>query len=368
MIGFLWETFKIKCLGGLREEVAREVRRHLRTNPAIRNVPQPFGYRMLKRFYGKGGLLSFLLRYAGLYAIIMLGCAAIVSLFPNWVPKSGLNSDRLPDVQNVTSYFLAAQAVMIGLLFPVALGVISLITQREDASSTVSDLQVYYSESFAFGVGASGIALSIALAIHVFWPAGYVLEYLGFSDAGTYFEVVLLIAHLLWLLVNFAALWYFLVTSLSFMRPAQRALMRRRYAALTAIPDYLTAHLLNHRYIVRLAAEIAKKVGWDKTKTALLFGGRLERGEVELNNKALSGQVLSNVWQKPLMWVIRRWLKRCNKVEGAVGSQPDLDFCPDFRRPLSDDGIICRRIGGIPLDKIERFVVGQSFRFKAKKP
>lgn len=264
MIGLLWETFKIKCLGGLREEVAREVRRHLRTNPAIRNVPQPFGYRMLKRFYGKGGLLSFLLRYAGLYAIIMAGCAAIVSLFPGWVPDLSLAVDHTPIMKDATSYFLAAQAVMIGLLFPVAIGVVTLITQREDASSTVADLQVYYNESFAFGVGASGIALSIALAIHVFLPVRYVFEYWGLYQAGTYFEVALLVTHLLLLLSNFTALWHFLFTSLSFVRPAQRALMRRRHAALVAIPYNLPAQLLTHEYYVGWPTTFAKLVDREK--------------------------------------------------------------------------------------------------------
>lgn len=364
----MWEAFKINCLGGLREEVTREVRRHLRTNPAIRNVPQPFGYRMLKKFCGRGGLLSFLLRYVVLYAFFLIGCATIVTFAPEWVPKS--DQGFIDQSQAVTSYFLAAQAVMIGLLFPVAVGVITLITQREDASSTVSDLQVYYSESFAFGVGASGIALSIALAVHVFWPARYPLEYLGFNPAGTYFEVVVLIVHLLWLLVNFFALWHFLFTSLSFMRPAQRALMRRRYAALAAIPGYLTASLMSHQYYVGCPNALAKLVGRGKNSPAHFLGSTFERGEIEICKPCVSGATLGNVWLTPLKWGMLRWLKRCEVAEKSnanSSSEPELIFYPSFRGPLSEDGVLCRRIGGVPFNKFERFLISISFRFERKK-
>jgi len=368
MIGLVWETLKIKCLGGLREQVAREVGQHLRTNPAIRSVPQPFGYRVLKKFCGQGGLLLFLLRYLVLYAVFLNGSWIIVTLFPEWVPKS--DQGFIDQSQTVTSYFLAAQAVMIGLLFPVAVGVITLITQREDASSTVSDLQVYYSESFAFGVGASGIALSIALAVHVFWPARYPLEYLGFNPAGTYFEVVVLIVHLLWLLVNFVALWHFLFTSLSFMRPTQRALMRRRYAALAAIPSDLTARLMSHQYYVSWPIVLAKLVGRGKNSPAHFFGGTFERGEIEICKPCVSGATLGNVWLIPLKWGMLRWLKRCEVAEqsnGSSSSEPELIFYPGFRGALSEDGVLCRRIGGVPFNKFERFLISISFRFERKK-
>jgi hypothetical protein len=363
-IEFVWEAFKINCLGGLREEVAREVRQHLHTNSAIRSVPQPFGYRMLKKFCGQGGLLFFLLRYLVLYAVFLIGCWLIITLLPGWVPNSDMGA--IERSQAVTSYFLAAQAVMIGLLFPVAVGVITLITQREDASSTVSDLQVYYSESFAFGVGASGIALSIALAIHVFWPARYLLEYLGSNQAGEYFEVVLLIVHLLWLLLNFVALWHFLFVSLSFMRPAQRGLMRRRYAALVAVPADIETNLLAFRYLVTLSTEIAILTGRNDDAPASFVGTLSDRGLLEVSAPSEIGKVLRSVWKKPIMWAVTRWLSRCKSVGEDSSPLPKIEFHPQIDVPLAKGGAICVRNGGVPMTRMERLVIRHSFRFKGQ--
>ncbi len=360
---------KRKYLGSLRYRVAQEVKEHLQTNPAILSARVPWSMKILRAFYGQRGLLGFLIPYVVLVALFVAAEIIVARQWPTLIPSWSNDQSIGPLLKDVTSYFLGAQVVMIGLLFPIAVGLVTLIVQREDASSTVSDIQVYYGETLAYRIGASGIALSIVLAAQLLWPAQFAIHRLGYGTPSEFFKVVLTAAHLLWLVVNFSALWHFLLTSLSFMRPAERALLRRRFAASVSIPDDLSERLKKALYANAGQSILGE---WDTGAIddggpSLLFGSDLDEwGEIEIAEPAISKKVLVDVWMRPLGWAVRNWLKRCEK-QGADAAQsrsgPTLVFPPDWRRPMPDDGIICRRSHGVPLNALERFLIRQSFRF-----
>jgi hypothetical protein len=137
--------------------------------------------KVLRTFYGQRGLLGFLLPYIVLVVLLIVAEMILKGQWQVLIP-SWSNDQRIgPFLKDVTSYFLAAQVVMVGLLFPIAVGLVTLIVQREDASSTVSDIQVYYGETLAYRIGASGIALSIVLAAQLFWPAQFAIHRLGYG-------------------------------------------------------------------------------------------------------------------------------------------------------------------------------------------
>ena len=324
---------------------------------------------MLRGFYGHRGLLGFLIPYTVLAVLLVCAEIIVANLWPSLIPSESNNQDVGALLRDVTSYFLGAQVVMVGLLFPIAVGLVTLIVQREQASSTVSDIQVYYSEALAYRVGASGIALSIVLAAQILWPAHYAVHRLGYGTPSEFSKVILTVVHLLWLLINFSALWHFLLTSLSFMRPAERALLRRRFAASVSIPDDLSERLTKYLYAIG-GQSILGQVSTsdiDDGQPSCLFGLNLgEGGEIEVAAPAISKKILVDVWMSPLGWAIRNWVKRCRKqgaddLQGNFG--PTLVFLPDWRRPMPDDGIICRRNHGVPLNATERFLIRHSFRF-----
>jgi len=361
---------KMKWLGSLRERVKQEISQHLATNPAIQDAQQPLSMRMLRGFYRHRGLLGFLVPYLLLVTLLVATEIIVSWQWPTLTLQSSSLDERMEQfLKDVTSYLLGAQVVMVGLLFPIAVGLVTLIAQREDASSTVSDIQVYYNQTLAYQIGASGIALSIVLATQLFWPAQFVVHWLGYGILPTFFEIVLTAVHLVWLLINFSALWHFLQTSLSFMRPAERALLRRRFAANVSIPNDLSERLTKtlyvqaeHSILGELSADITHS-----TKPSLLFGTDLgEWGEIEVAAPAASKKILVDLWQRPLRWAVRSWLKRCRKqeVDASAGhSGPTLTFLPNWRRPMSEEGIICRRNHGVPLNRFERFLIRKSFRF-----
>ena len=324
---------------------------------------------MLRGFYGQRGLLGFLIPYIVLVALLVGAEIIAANLWPTLIPSWSNDQSIGPLLKDVTSYFLGAQVVMVGLLFPIAVGLVTLIVQREEASSTVSDIQVYYGETLAYRIGASGIALSIVLAAQLLWPAQFAVHRLGYGTPSEFFKVVLTAAHLLWLLINFSALWHFLLTSLSFMRPAERAILRRRFAANVSIPDDLSERLTKALY-ANAGQSILDQPSTslvDDGQPSLLFGSDLsEWGEIEVAKPAASKKVLVDVWMRPLEWAIRNWLKRCRKqgADASLGrSGPTLMLLPDWRRPMPDDGVICRRNHGVPLSALERYLIRQSFRF-----
>ena len=360
--------------GSLRKRVAWEVKEHLRTNAAIKSTRAPLRMRVLQTILAERGLFKFLTLY-GLFLVLLVAAEISVAQYCAYLVPSWTNaSDIALLLKDATSYFLGAQVTMIGLLFPIAVGLVTLIVQREDASSTVSDVQIYYHQTLAYQVGASGIALSIVLAIQLLWPVQFVAHRFGFGTSGQLFKMILTASHLVWLILNFVALWHFLATSLSFIRPTERDLMRRRFAARVSIPQDISALLANwlyigaRKYLLRRAGESTD----DDAPPSILLGSDIgEWGTIEVTAPQSAGKFLRDVWMKPLGWAIRRWWKRClkNTPDGfPYGANPTLLFGPALDQPLDEGAAICRRNHGVPLSRIERRVIKTCFRFKRAKP
>lgn len=263
---------------------------------------------------------------------------------------------------------------MIGLIFPVAVGLVTLIIQRENSSNAASDIKVYYKEALVYQIGASSIALSMILSGQLIWPAHFLIKKLGFFTSSEYFKIAITLVHLIWLLINFFALWHFLQTSLSFVVPSDRSLLRRRFAASVSIPNDISQRLMNARYANAgqfILGESSMGIV-DDGQPSLFFGSDLgEWGEIEIQLPKGSNAVLIDVWMRPLKWAIRNWLKRCQKQNDDAlhgHSGPTLVFLPDWRRPMPEDGIICRRRHGVPLCSLERFLIRRSFRFGKERP
>jgi hypothetical protein len=355
-------------LGSLRQIVTREVAEHLRTNTALLSARPPLRMRILQVALGNRGLLRILSMYALLVVALSILEITLTNKYPALVPP-WVNAPNVRSLlKDMGSYFLAAQVTVIGLLFPIAVALVTLIVQREDASSTSSDVQVYYSETLAYRVGASGIALSIVLAVQLFWPAQFVLLGLGVGTPTGLFKIFLTTFHLAWLVANLAALWHFLVTSLSFIRPVERAQLRRRFAANVAIPRDLAERLAVALYMDAGNTIFRRQNDVGDDAPSLLFGSDLgEWGEIEVTSPRAVNKMLYDVWLRPLAWAVRHWLERCANMpqgEQRGRSGPTLIFAPDLRRPFREPGVVCRRRNGMPLSKVEKFVVKRCFRFR----
>ncbi|MDX2145211.1 MAG: hypothetical protein SFV19_17785 [Rhodospirillaceae bacterium] len=362
-------------LGSLGLRVAREIEEHLKTNPTIRGARQPLRMRFLLLLFGERRLLGFLLPYA-LLVVALVAAEVILAwccndLLPQWTAAEKIS----PLLKDVTSYFLGAQVTAIGLLFPIAVALVTLIVQRGDNSSTISEVQIYFSETLAYQVGASGIALSIVLGVQLLWSMQFTVHY--FFEAGTslqFFKIVLTCVHMVWFSVNLAAIWHFLFASLSYIRPAERAVMRKRFTAQYAIPADLKERL-THLFYEGAATSIlpeSKKTLSDPKAPSFFFGHDFRDWEyTEITDQGAAGKYLKDVWMRPLGWAIRRWYTRCKASPNKnkhYASGPALCFPVNFFTQGAQDGVVCRRQNGVPLDYLERFIIKHAFRYTSIAP
>ena len=87
---------------------------------------------------GHRGLLGFLIPYTVLVALLVGTEIIVTNWWPNLIPSWSNNQSIGSLLKDVTSDFLGAQVVMVGLLFPIAVGLVTLIVQREDRASFLS--------------------------------------------------------------------------------------------------------------------------------------------------------------------------------------------------------------------------------------
>src|SRR5206468_9625179 len=121
----------------------------------------------------------------------------------------------------------------------VAVGLVTLIAQRNDGSSTSTDIQLYYNGALAYEVVASSVALLLVLCVQIFWPLDYAIRASGHDQAVTAVKIILTGIHLLWLAINIGAFAQFVGMSLRFVEPKARENMREQYTANVIVPDDL---------------------------------------------------------------------------------------------------------------------------------
>ena len=168
--------------GSLRRRVRREIKAHLRDNRAIRRARYSFFQRAARFLIAGRSLPAFLAAYA-LLDLVLVGAEVVFNLyFPQALP--GWTAPETKSLlKDIASYLIAAQVGILGIV-SVAIGIVTLISQRDDRSSTNTDIRLYYTESLAYEVVLSGAALLIVLCAQLLWPAQFLahLAHLGGTD------------------------------------------------------------------------------------------------------------------------------------------------------------------------------------------
>ena len=200
--------------GSIRKLARREASAHLRDSPDARRVRYSLPHRIVRRFFNIRNFTSFVCIYV-LVDLTFLGAEALFEAFvpSSLSPWSAL--DTLPSIKletlllSVSGYFLAAQAGALGVI-TLALALVTLIAQRQ---TSATDIALYYHESMAFQIVASSVALLAILAAQLLWPLQLLLHRLSLGSQHFIFEFGLLGIHLAWLLMNLAAIAYFIDTT-----------------------------------------------------------------------------------------------------------------------------------------------------------
>ncbi|WP_140981011.1 hypothetical protein [Bradyrhizobium guangdongense] len=354
--------------GSLRKRVRREIREHMRENRAIRRARYSL-FQRTSRFVIVGrSLPAFLATYL-LVDLALTAAEILVNLYcPQLLP--GWTAPETKGVlKDFASYLIAAQVGLLGIV-SVAIGIVTLISQRDDRSSTNTDIRLYYMESLAYEVVLSGAALLIVLCTQLLWPAQFLthLAHLGGTDL--LFKAILTTFHLSWLLLNLAIFAQFVLTTLRFVEPSARGRLRERYTANVIVPNDLGLRLLRAFYgnapkELVLAAD-------NEPALLVTFGhSMLTEGDVELREIFASPTLLNDVWLRPLGFVLRGWWRRSaptpppDRHQSSLrGHDVWLSFEPSFEGRLEGEVTWCRRRGGVAFQSWERWVIRQCYRFR----
>lgn len=356
--------------GSLNGWVRREIHEHLRQNPVARRTRYSFAMRTLHRVFDNGSFGRFVAIYALLALALAIAEIVIAAYWPVLIPPWAGNENKQL-LTNVTSYLITAQVTALGVV-SIAIGLVTIIAQRKNAST---DVQVYYHESLSFGLVASSIALVTILCAQLLWPVQLTVHWLGYGTELLFFKVLLTAVHIAWIILNFAGLAHFVETTLAFVQQKAREGLRERYTTNVVVPVEMTKRLRDHLYL-GAGPQFVKQV-WAPApagrKEPIVYLGTAfsGAGNVEIPFTRGPQFVLADVRMLWVQWVVRRWLGRCAKAPiqqiAGITNDPLLLFPARLDKTLDAEVGLCRRCGGAPLTRIERFVVRRAFKFRRKR-
>ena len=343
--------------------VAREVREQMRDNPLARRARYRLHLRLLRGLFSVRSCW----RFIALYLLVDLAAVSfeaawhkfVVGIYPAWA--SGPAANAL--LKDVPGFLIGAQVSLVGVI-SLALALVTLIAQRNDAST---DVQVYYHESLFFEITASCLALVAILCIQLLWPLQFALHLISVSSVATLFKLGLLIFHLGWFLLNLAAVAHFVSVTFRFVQRGAREKLRESYTANVVVPDEMTRRL---RVALYHMAGIEAALVDDETINPVVFGLEMSRYKAELQSNFSRPTRVRDLHVRLAHWAIRRWRERCAKQEGVTygfgptDSGPKLWFMPRVDGSLQGNVVWCRRDGGLPLDWRERLALRLAFRFE----
>jgi hypothetical protein len=360
--------------GSLRAQVKREMRDLSRDNPTLRRSR----YSVLRRVLRASIVDRSMGRFLGLYLIALL--LALVcewglnryapSLLPGYI--GGAPRDFLKDVG---SYLIAAQIGILAIV-SVAVGVVTLLSDRQNGSSVNTDIRLYYVESYSYELAASGIALLVVLTLQLFWPLQHILHVLGFGGRDYSFKLALAALHALWFTFNLTLFLQFITTTLRFVEPSSREILRERYSANEVIPQDAEKRLMRALYYMAPSQMFGKQALSEGPNIAFGHGMGLGDSRVSEVTTTFSGPTrLVDVRLKPLRWVLRRWQSRLRKRAtpsrqrfGEPRWNAQLTIQPNFDEVLDRRCELVLRQDGVPLTRFEKWIIRRCFHFKRVSP
>ena len=284
---------------------------------------------------------------------------------------SAADADRLTVF---AGYFITAQVGMIATL-TVAVSIVALLNERAENGSSNMDVRLYYNESHTREVATSSIVLAAILTAQLFWPLeGQVHRLLGLNRPDIY-ERFLTAAHAVWLIFNLSVFLRFLKITLDFVDPENRASMRLRHVATEVIPQDVARRLLTAYYVHIPSAILSDEEL--KRGPYVTFGAGLmiaDRGSPEIVSHFGFEKRLTDVWLRPLNYVLTNWQRRTRELQGAPTNRFgeahwDGHLAVPVRIEIASEGrvAIVTRDGGAELSRIEKWLIWGSFRFRRQR-
>jgi hypothetical protein len=362
----------VGLFGSLKGRIDREMRDHARGNAAMQRTRHSWLRRRLRRLITGKSFLWFVGSYFALDLVVAIAEAITQAGFPHLLP-GWTSSESEIALREICGYLIAGQVGLLAVL-SVAVGIVTLISQRNDGSSTNTDVRLYYYESLAYESVASGAALLFVLCVQLFWPLQFVLHHASLGGSDLVFVAFLTLTHIGWICVNVALFAQFLTVTLRFVEPTARARMRERFTSNVVVPADLRLRLSRHLYM-SAPGQLIEGAGDAIPHITFGYGYYLDDGSIEIASRFSRPVQLDDVWMRPLGYVLRRWLARSQlaiaKAPKTIFSNRKnawLAFRPSFDGTLVGVTSLCVREGGARLTSFERWLVRWSFWFRDARP
>jgi len=299
-----------------------------------------------------------------LATVVILYCAAILAsrygLFSNALDlAAGANVDTnarigFRDFWTVNIALLSIQGALIGLVFPLVIAFVGLLNQGRAAFS--SRLTIYIEATAAVFVGVSSLLLCVALAVQL--PFAAQLETSG--------GAVVTAFNLIWLIVNVAALAYFVLRTIAFLHPARRAPLIRAYIANVTWPAELNRIITRNRWAG--AIEYGYLPDGDDIdmfnegrKARVWYSSLWDAGEPRVKRRLRKPMRLIDMRLAMLAPIVSDWLKQARAGEGQ-GTQ-DFSIPLEPGRDYEGEPVLVRAT--LPIIPISRFGIWAAIRFRA---
>lgn len=346
-----------KALRAYRERVGRsakaEVSALMAGNPVARRNRYPLFHRALHALFHRGTFA----RFVAWYVVLDLGVVTVEALRPLFPPTAfALPSLEKDVILYLSSYILGAQIGLLGVI-SLALALVTLVAQNEEAAT---DVKVYYHESMFLGIAASGVALSAAVSIQFLWPLQSLLHAVGGGTTSLLYRTVLVSAEVVWLVINLAAVSNFVATTFAFVQRDARERLRERYTANVVVPRDLLRRVRSALYVAA-----GGSAHGNRPKAIIGFGSGVGP-HAELVDDFGKGSAVVDLRPGLLTWAVARWSKRCSYASGGsatISGGATLWFSPSLDKPMEGRTEWCRRSGGVPLTRLERWVLRRAFVF-----
>lgn len=354
--------------GSLRARVNHELRNLFRENSTLREARYSLPRRMLGYLLVNRSIGQFLTVYALLLLAALVVEWAANRYVPEWLPGYYGTGER-DFLKDVASYLIAAQIGILAIV-SVAVGVVTLLSERNDGSSVNTDIRLYYFESYSYELAISGVALLVVLTLQLFWPFQHLLHMAGLGGRDYAFKLALTGLHALWFTFNLFLFLQFITTTLRFVEPSTRERLRERYSANEVIPRDVERRLMRALYYTAPTQMFGKNALSEGPNIA--FGYSMGLGDAptpEVTTVFKGAWRLYDVRFGPLLWILQRWRGRVRS--GPRGRQRfgqpawngQLSVVANFDDVLSGRSEWVLRRDGVPLGSFEKWGIRRCFRF-----
>ncbi|NEK83765.1 MAG: hypothetical protein G3W58_21465 [Pantoea ananatis] len=327
-----------KTLGGVRHESDRFIKKNIKSKESYGKLKWNFIETIIissSKYPGRAIgslLLVFFFLFSGMHFLRPHIQPVATKWLPHW--------DKIFDWQTT---LLGGQLTIIGVVYPLVVGLISIIFQKKSARKIVQ--AAYQSYSGFMLAGLSGLVLS-----------GFIL--LGIlirTFCNNYTYAVLCGICVIWMMINIALSVWFFIKSLSVLNDVERDRMVLRF--LTA--DVLAVILKKRVSDIFIAAPLASKlIDGSKYSHISVEDYSFERDFTVITKKVTRNEVVKDIYLIPLKMI----LLFINSLKIKEGNRLSFAFYHPIEGKNSADHVALFKVRGLSPDSFTVWLMKLCFR------